>query len=83
MTAEPTPLRSSGISASAADAVVAMVTPMPAPTSAIQAATKPLPEVMPVPAPSSSPPASRTKPAATVSLAPMSRAIRSAEARRR
>ncbi len=80
-TPEPTPARSLDSSARAAEAAVAIVSPVPAPTIAIQVATKASPEDSEVVAPMARPSPSTRKPAATVSLAPIALAIRAAGSR--
>ena len=75
-TAAPTPLLSADSSTSAADMAVAMAMPVPTPATASHAATYRPPELTLVIAPAASPAASRTKPAATATLAPTRRTMR-------
>ena len=72
ITPEPTPLFSSDSSTSAADMAVAMAMPVPSPATAIHTATKRPLEPTLIVDPRKSPTASRTKPAATATLAPTS-----------
>ena len=78
ITADPTPLRSCGNTESAVDPAVAKASPIPTPTRAIHAATKPSLDPTPVVAPRSIPAASSANPSATVIFAPTTRATRSA-----
>src|ERR1035441_5666086 len=72
--ADPTPARSSESSDNAADAEVAMASPMPKPVIAIHRATNPPLEPILVVVPSIRPAARKVNPAATASLAPIRRA---------
>ncbi|MGA2975031.1 MAG: hypothetical protein ABSF77_06960 [Spirochaetia bacterium] len=70
MTADPTPLLSTGSAPSAPAAAAASAKPMPAPTTAVQAAAYPKPDPTLVAVPANMPAATSAKPRAAVTFAP-------------